>query len=464
MHPRDQTIFAVSSGRPPSAISIVRVSGPQAGAALTLLAGKIPMPRVATRRLLRDSSRQPIDDAVMLWFPGPASATGEDLAEFHVHGGRAVLAALFAALSDFDHVRAAEPGEFTRRAFENGKLDLTEAEGLDDLIHADTDRQRRHALRQLNGLLGDRARDWRAQIIEASALIEAGIDFSDEADVPVELIAPALKKIKVLLGEIQQVLAAQGHGERLRDGLVVAIAGPPNVGKSTLMNQLARREVAIVSPHAGTTRDVIEVQLDLDGYPVTVIDTAGIRETDDPVEQEGVRRARARAAEADVVLWLVDARDEKNLEKSLDQGGAPAWVVRNKIDLEMVESDAAGLSLDAVNPGQAAGALAQTQRHADFKISASRGDGIQELIAAMIVFAQNYFGAGEGGLISRERQRKLLQETAVSLQRSLSVIPEGEELAAEDLRMAARSLGRLLGRVDVEDVLDVIFREFCIGK
>jgi tRNA modification GTPase len=206
------------------------------------------------------------------------------------------------------------------------------------------------------------------------------------------------------------------------------------------------------------------VQLDLDGYPVTVIDTAGIRETDDPVEQEGVRRARARAAEADLVLWLVDARDEKNLEKSLDQGGAPAWVVRNKIDLEMVESDAAGLSLDAVNPGQAAGALAQTQRHADFKISASRGDGIQELIAAMIVFAQNYFGAGEGGLISRERQRKLLQETAVSLQRSLSAIPEGEELAAEDLRMAAWSLGRLLGRVDVEDVLDVIFREFCIGK
>jgi tRNA modification GTPase len=464
MHPRDQTIFALSSGRPPSAISIVRVSGPQAGAALTLLAGKIPMPRMATRRLLRDRHRQPIDDAVMLWFPGPASATGEDVAEFHVHGGRAVLAALFAALSDFDHVRAAEPGEFTRRAFENGKLDLTEAEGLDDLIHADTDRQRRHALRQLKGLLGDRARDWRAQIIEASALIEAGIDFSDEADVPAELIAPAQKKIKALLGEIQQVLVAQGHGERLRDGLVVAIAGPPNVGKSTLMNQLARREVAIVSPHAGTTRDVIEVQLDLDGYPVTVIDTAGIRETDDPVEQEGVRRARARAAEADLVLWLVDARDEKNLEKSLDQGGAPAWVVRNKIDLEMVESDAAGLSLDAVNPGQAAGALAQTQRHADFKISASRGDGIQELIAAMIVFAQNYFGAGEGGLISRERQRKLLQETAVSLQRSLSAIPEGEELAAEDLRMAAWSLGRLLGRVDVEDVLDVIFREFCIGK
>ena len=464
MHPRDQTIFAVSSGRPPSAISIVRVSGPQAGAALTLLAGKIPEPRMATRALLRDRDRQPIDDAVTLWFPGPASATGEDVAEFHVHGGRAVLAALFAALSDFDNMRAAEPGEFTRRAFENGKLDLTEAEGLDDLIHADTDRQRRQALRQLKGLLGDRARDWRAQIIEASAWIEAGIDFSDEADVPAELIAPALEKIKTLLGEIQQVLAARGHGERLREGLVVAIAGPPNVGKSTLMNQLARREVAIVSPHAGTTRDVIEVQLDLDGYPVTVIDTAGIRETADPVEQEGVRRARARAAEADLVLWLVDAHDEKNLEKSLEQGAAPAWVVRNKIDLDAVETDAAVPGIDALSPGQPIGVLEQTQRHADFEISASRGDGIPELIAAMIVFAQDYFGAGEGGLISRERQRKLLQETAVSLRRSLSAIQEGEELAAEDLRIAARSLGRLLGRVDVEDVLDVIFREFCIGK
>src|SRR5438874_10013804 len=307
MHPREQTIFALSSGRPPSAISIVRVSGSQAGTALSSLAGRMPLPRMATRALLRNADRRPIDDAVVLWFPGPASATGEDVAEFHVHGGRAVLASLFAALAAIEKVRPAEPGEFTRRAFENGKLDLTEAEGLDDLIHADTDRQRRQALRQLKGLLGDRARDWRAQIIEASALIEAGIDFSDEGDVPAELIAPALAKVEALLAEIEEVLAGQGRSERLRDGLVVAIAGPPNVGKSTLMNQLARREVAIVSPHAGTTRDVIEVQLDLDGYPVTVIDTAGIRETDDPVEQEGVRRARARAAEADLVLWLADA-------------------------------------------------------------------------------------------------------------------------------------------------------------
>src|ERR1700736_4787142 len=254
MHPREQTIFALSSGRPPSAISIVRLSGAQARTALAALAGRVPAPRMASRVLLRDTNQQPIDDALVLWFPAPASATGEDLAEFHVHGGRAVLAALFAALSAFEHVRAAEPGEFTRRAFENGKLDLTEAEALDDLIHADTDRQRRQALRQLKGLLGDRARDWRARIIEASALIEAGIDFSDEGDVPAELIAPALARIKSLTEEIQEVLAAQGRSERLREGLVVAIAGPPNVGKSTLINLLARRGGAVVSAPPGPPR------------------------------------------------------------------------------------------------------------------------------------------------------------------------------------------------------------------
>lgn len=450
MHPREQTIFALSSGRPPSAIALVRVSGPQAGLALTCLAGKIPAPRMAMRALLRDSNQQPIDDAVALWFPGPASATGEDVAEFHVHGGRAVLAALFSALSGLPDMRAAEPGEFTRRAFENGKLDLTEAEGLDDLIHADTDRQRRQALRQLKGLLGDKARGWRARIIEASALIEAGIDFADEGDVPAELIAPALLKIRGLLAEIEEVLAAQGRSERLRDGLVVAIAGPPNVGKSTLMNQLARREVAIVSPHAGTTRDIIEVQLDLDGYPVTVIDTAGIRETDDPVEQEGVRRARARAAEADLVLWLADAAHEMILH----EGAAPVWLVRNKIDLAGVLP---GATRGAGDPGQ-------ERASAEFSISASRGDGIPDLIAALVAFAQDYFGSDSGGLIGRVRQRELLQETAASLLRSMEVVGTGEELAAEDLRSAAHSLGRLLGRVDIEDILDVIFREFCIGK
>lgn len=448
MHPRDQTIFALSSGRPPSAIAMVRVSGPQAGLVLTTLAGKLPAPRQASRRLLHDGAGQPIDDAMVLWFPGPASATGEDVAEFHLHGGRAVLAALLASISVIPNTRAAEPGEFTRRAFENGKLDLTEAEGLDDLIHADTDRQRRQALRQLQGLLGHRARDWRERIIEASALIEAGIDFSDEGDVPAELLAPAVKAIRALHDEIAEVLAAQGQAERLRDGLVVAIAGEPNVGKSTLINQLARREVAIVSPHAGTTRDVIEVQLDLDGYPVTVIDTAGIRETEDPVEQEGVRRARARAEDADLVLWLVEgarAADPDAMRSLWTSGeghrsSSSVWIVRNKIDL-----GEAGL-------------------RSEFAISASRGNGIPELVDALVKFAADFFGTTEGALVTRARQRDLLGRAADSLRRSLDLIEEGEELAAEELRAAAYALGRLLGRVDVEDVLGAIFQKFCIGK
>ncbi len=452
MHPRDQTIFALSSGRAPSAIAVVRVSGSQAGQVLTTLAGQLPAPRVASRRLLRDGAGQPIDDAVVLWFPGPASATGEDVAEFHVHGGRAVLAALLAAILVIPNTRAAEPGEFTRRAFENGKLDLTEAEGLDDLIHADTDRQRRQALRQLQGLLGGRARDWRERIIEASALIEAGIDFSDEGDVPAELAAPAVKAIKALHGEIAEVLAAQGHSERLRDGLVVAIAGEPNVGKSTLMNQLARREVAIVSPHAGTTRDVIEAQLDLDGYPVTIIDTAGIRDTDDPVEQEGVRRARARAGDADLVLWLVESgqaadpemmRSLRNSVKDADRSGGPVWIVRNKIDL---------------------GGAGSAAVRGEFAISARDGVGIPELIQALVEFAGEFFGASEGAIVTRARQRELLSRASDSLRRSLELVEEGEELAAEELRAAAFALGRLLGRVDVEDVLGAIFQKFCIGK
>ncbi|AWM04251.1 tRNA uridine-5-carboxymethylaminomethyl(34) synthesis GTPase MnmE [Bradyrhizobium amphicarpaeae] len=450
MHPRDQTIFALSSGRAPSAIAVVRVSGPQAGLVLATLAGKLPAPRQASRRLLRDGAGQPIDDAVVLWFPGPASATGEDVAEFHVHGGRAVLAALFAEIAVIPNIRAAEPGEFTRRAFENGKLDLTEAEGLDDLIHADTDRQRRQALRQLQGLLGDRARDWRERIIEASALIEAGIDFSDEGDVPAELRAPAIRAIEALRDEIAEVLAAQGHSERLREGLVVAIAGEPNVGKSTLINQLARRDVAIVSPHAGTTRDVIEVQLDLDGYPVTVIDTAGIRETDDPVEQEGVRRARARAEDADLVLWLVEGEQAvdpgamHSLRKSEggDRPEGAVWIVRNKIDLVAGGTGPSG----------------------EFAISARQGDGIPELVDALVKFASEFFGTTEGAVVTRARQRDLLSRASESLRRSLDLVEDGEELAAEELRAAAYALGRLLGRVDVEDVLGAIFHKFCIGK
>ena len=441
MHPRDQTIYALSSGRPPTAIAIVRVSGPHAGAALERLARKIPTPRMATHVLLADDKLGPIDDAVVLWFPAPASATGEDTAEFHIHGGRAVLASLFEALASMDGLRPAEPGEFTRRAFENGKLDLTEAEGLDDLIHADTDRQRRQALRQLKGLLGDKARNWRQQIIEALALVEVGIDFSDEGDVSAELMAPALEKAEALRREIEQVLSAEGRSERLRDGLVVAIAGQPNVGKSTLLNQLARRDVAIVSPHAGTTRDVIEVQLDLDGYPVTVIDTAGIRETVDPVEEEGVRRARARAGEADLVLWLVDSTDAARPEGWLTESDTPVWIVSTKTDVRTVAS-----------------------RDARLTISAERGDGMSELMSALVEFASRYFGQSEAGFITRDRQRDLLRRSAELLQHAAISAQQGDELVAEDLRAAAYQLGRLLGRVDVEDVLDSIFRDFCIGK
>ena len=301
-------IFALSSGRGPAAIAVVRISGPRAGAALKALTGKVPAPRQAALARVRDpQSKEIIDEALALWFPAPASETGEDVAELQLHGGRAVIAATLAALGSIEDLRPAEAGEFTRRAFENGKLDLTAVEGLADLVAAETQGQRRQAFRQMKGLLGGRAEAWRQRLIQALALVEARIDFSDEADVPEDLLAPALKLARELEAEIAAALADGGRGERLREGLVVAIAGPPNAGKSTLLNRLARREAAIVSPYAGTTRDVIEVHLDLAGWPVTLLDTAGIRETDDPVEIEGVRRARERAAAADLVLWVVDA-------------------------------------------------------------------------------------------------------------------------------------------------------------
>src|SRR5829696_7276663 len=302
------TIFALSSGRPPAAIAVVRISGPQARLALESLSGRVPQPRQASLARLRDpASGEALDEALALWFPSPRSETGEDMAELQLHGGRAVIAAVLAALGQLPGFRPAEAGEFTRRAFENGRMDLTAVEGLADLIGAETEAQRRQAYRQLKGMLGDQAETWRARLIQALALVEAGIDFSDEADVPAELIHPALDIARGLHDEISTALAQAGRGERLRDGLVVAIAGPPNAGKSTLLNRIAKREAAIVSPFAGTTRDVIEVHLDLGGYPVTLLDTAGIRESDDPVEQEGVRRARERAAAADLVLWVTEA-------------------------------------------------------------------------------------------------------------------------------------------------------------
>src|SRR5215831_1468506 len=322
MSGRRDTIFALSSGRPPAAIAVVRVSGPAARDAVTALAGRVPQPRHAALLRLRsppgngsgqpsDCAFEPIDDALVLWFPGPASETGEDTAEFQLHGGYAVIAAVLSALGAIEGLRPAGPGEFARRAFENGKLDLTRVEGLADLIGAETEAQRRQAFQQLKGLLGDRAEHWRRVLTEALALAEASIDFPDEDVISEKVILPALVVAKELEGEIRELLADSHRGERLREGLTVAIAGPVNVGKSSIVNRLAKRSAAIVSPYAGTTRDIIEVHLDLGGFPITVLDTAGMRDTGDPVEEEGVHRARARAGASDLVLWVTDATLEE---------------------------------------------------------------------------------------------------------------------------------------------------------
>jgi tRNA modification GTPase len=452
--PDRSTIFALSSGRPPAAIAVVRVSGPQAAEALKVLIGRVPDPRQAGLARVRDpESGEVIDEALALWFPAPHSETGEDVAELQLHGGQAVIAGVLEALDRINGCRLAEPGEFTRRAFENGKLDLTEVEGLADLIAAETQAQRRQAYRQLKGLIGDRAEAWRRRLIEALALIEARIDFSDEADVPENLVEPALHAAQQLRNEIAASLSDAGRGERLREGLVVAIAGPPNAGKSTLLNRLARREAAIVSPHPGTTRDVIEVHLDLAGYPVTLLDTAGIRDSDDPVEQEGVRRARERAAGADLVLWVTDlsAGGGASDKASAGPAGPEQWLVRNKIDLTLVPGKSESEPKDGINYS--------------LTISARTGAGMDTLLAALMTYAKDYFAATESTLVTRARHRRALEETLAALDRALSESADGrEELIAEELRSAATTLGRLTGRVDVEDILDVIFRDFCIGK
>jgi tRNA modification GTPase len=445
------TIFALSSGRPPAAIAVVRVSGPAARVALEKLIGRVPEPRKAALvRVRNPATGEAIDEALALWFPAPHSETGEDVAELQLHGGHAVIAGVLDALVAIDGCRLAEPGEFTRRAFENGRLDLTAVEGLADLIAAETPAQRRQAFRQLKGLIGNRAEAWRRRLIEALALVEARIDFSDEADVPEDLIGPALRAAQQLRDEIAAVLADGQRGERLRDGLVVAIAGPPNAGKSTLLNRLARREAAIVSPFAGTTRDVIEVHLDLGGFPVTLLDTAGIRDGVEAVEQEGVRRARERTAASDLVLWVIDGSACGVVADAPSDLAAKSvvWRVRNKSDLLVDNSGAGG---------------GKNENKFSYSISGRKGAGVEALVTALAGFARDYFSGAESGIVTRARHRSALEETVRALDQALMQCSR-EELIAEELRAAATTLGRLIGRVDVEDILDVIFRDFCIGK
>jgi tRNA modification GTPase len=379
-----------------------------------------------------------IDDAIALWFPAPHSVTGEDVAEFQIHGSRAVLAALIAALTR-QGLRLAEPGEFTRRAFFNDKLDLLQAEAIGDLTAAETEAQRRQALRQLDGGLGDIYRDWAARLLRFLAHFEAVIDFPDE-DLPPGTESGVADQTAALAGEIAAHLADERRGERLRDGIAIAIVGPPNAGKSSLLNCLTQREAAITSPIAGTTRDVIEVAIDLGGYPVVLADTAGLRETADAIEQEGLRRALARAEAAELRLFVFDANEPTQAAGAESLPAGETLLIANKIDL--------GVSRVALPPGAVA-------------VSALTGDGIAALVETLARrIAADYDLAAP--LLTRARHREALEAALGALQRSLAALLP--ELRAEDLRLAWRSLGRITGQVDVEDLLDVIFADFCIGK
>ncbi|HYC03405.1 MAG TPA: tRNA uridine-5-carboxymethylaminomethyl(34) synthesis GTPase MnmE [Azospirillaceae bacterium] len=437
------TIFALASAPGRGAVQIIRISGPEAGNALATLTGKpLPPARQAALTALHDPvGGEVMDRALLLWFPTPSSFTGEDVAELHLHGGRAVLSAVTAALAGLG-LRVAEPGEFSRRAFENGKLDLTEAEAIADLVEAETAAQRRQALRQMQGELGRLYEDWRSRLVRALAHLEADIDFPDE-DLP-ESVAPAVRPVlESLAAEIGAHLDDGHRGERLRDGVSIAILGAPNAGKSSLLNAIARRDVAIVSARAGTTRDVIEAYLDLGGFPVVLADTAGLRDAADEIEQEGIRRARARAEAADLKLLVFDAGTGPDAE-TLALAGGDALLVLNKADL-----------LTSPAPAGVGG-------HPAIVVSAASGEGLPSLLSALQSrVAELVTGSGAPPL-TRARHRAALEECRAALLRALAApLPE---LAAEDVRLAARALGRITGRVDVEDLLDVIFRDFCIGK
>lgn len=441
-----ETIYALSSGPGPAGVAVIRLSGPRAGSALLALTEDIALPeprRAVLRRLTDPDERLLLDDAVVLWLPGPASYTGEDMAELQTHGGLAVIAAVLGALRRRPGLRMAEPGEFTRRAFANGRMELTAAEGIGDLIAAETEAQRRQALRQAGGALDRIYEGWRERLVRLLAHLEAWIDFPDE-EIPEEVSARVDREISGLVDEISQHLDDSHRGERLRQGLDIAIVGPPNAGKSSLLNLLARRDAAIVAETAGTTRDVIEVSMDLGGYPVTLADTAGIREAADSIEEEGVRRARRRAGAADLRIAVFDCRDRGDYESVKDIVDTDTLVVLNKTDLGGRAFDVDGETLGV------------------YPVSVMTGVGIDAFLDGLEGLVRDRIGLTAQPVLTRARHREALEHCLAALRRwPEAALPE---LGAEELRLGARALGRITGRVEVEELLDVIFRDFCIGK
>lgn len=440
----DPTIYALASARGAAGVAVVRLSGPQALKVLQSLSLKDTFkPRFASRVHLRDpKTGDLLDDGLALYFPNPHSFTGEEVVELHLHGGRATVQGVMEALAGFRGLRLAEPGEFTRRAFENEKMDLTQAEGLGDLIHAETRAQAKQALRQMDGALGRLYTGWADRLLNILAHYEAVIDFPDE-DLPEEIEAGARAKVQALLDEISDHLADSRKGERLRDGVRLALLGPPNAGKSSLLNQLAKRDVAIVSDIAGTTRDVIETHLDIKGYPVVISDTAGLRTSSDVIEEEGIKRARKVAAQADVKILLLDATADRMDRELFELMDEDSLVVLNKID----QNPAPDFHLGDMKP---------------IHISAKTGQGLETFFDRLGDFVEARCQGGDAPMLTRARHREALEDCRHALMRFFDI--DLPELAAEDLRLATRSLGRITGRIDVEDILDVVFSDFCIGK
>ncbi len=444
------TIFALATAAGRAAVAVVRVSGPHTHDIVAALAGRVPPPRQAALRRLKHDGVE-LDEALVLFFQGPASYTGEDAAEFHVHGGRAVVEALLEALVALG-LRLAEPGEFTRRAFENGKLDLAQAEGVADLVDAETEGQRRQALGQIGGALSQRYDRWRELMVHALAMLEAAVDFPDE-DLPEEVAARARPGLETLAAEIDAALADAARGRRVRDGYRIALIGAPNAGKSTVLNGLAQRDAAIVTEIAGTTRDIIEVPLVLGGYRVLLADTAGLRETLDVVEAEGVRRARAWAHDADLRIWVIDGfHVEQSGGEGVDLLAPGDWVLINKMDIA---------DPDAVAKVSAA----LVERGLTVRTAAAKTDGAVDRLKADLTFHVTAALSGsEFPAATRLRHAERLREARGYLGRALSESGLEVELAAEDVRLAARALAKITGRIDAEDVLDRVFSSFCIGK